>query len=133
MPNKQDRDHNAKEWLKKAHQDEISVLALLKNNIGSPSVVCFLSQQMAEKLLKAYLVHKVKDFPKIHQLDRLVKMCTEIDDSFEVLKDDAIYLTAFYVTTRYPGDYPDFNWKAAKSAGDSAKKIKNFVLSKINE
>ena len=86
---------------------------------------------MAEKILKGYLVFKGKKFPKIHDLDRLVKLCQEFDKSFKRIKPQARYLSNFYITTRYPGDYPEFNWKEAEKAFRSAIKIKNFVLEKL--
>lgn len=41
------------------------------------------------------------------------------------------YLKGLYIGTRYPGDYPDFDWKVAQSAFDKAEKNKKFVLTKI--
>lgn len=132
MINHHDKELLEKEWFSRAHPDEISAKALLKNKLGAAGTVCFLSQQMAEKYLKAYLVHKIKDFPKIHQLDRLVNLCSQIDPAFEELKDEAEELSAFYVTTRYPGDYPEFGWDIADRAFKQASKIKKFVLAKIH-
>ena len=86
---------------------------------------------MAEKYLKAFLVFQKKWFPKIHPLDKLVESCKEIDSDFEDLKEDAIFLNGFYVPTRYPGDYPEFGWKDAEDAFESATKIKDFMLEKI--
>jgi len=39
----------AKEWIKKAGEDELSINAIIKNEGGAPSTACFLSQQAAEK------------------------------------------------------------------------------------
>lgn len=61
-----DRESNHLNWFGKADEDEISAQAVLKN--GSPSTACFLSQQIAEKYLKALLVFSNKPFPKIHDL-----------------------------------------------------------------
>ena len=62
------------EWILKSQDDEKSAEILLKEQ-GSANTICFLSQQMAEKLLKGYLVFKVLKFPKIHDLARLLKFC----------------------------------------------------------
>ena len=121
----------AGEWLFKAQEDELSARDILEDKQGAPSTVCFLSQQMAEKILKGYLVFKGKKFPKIHDLDRLVKLCQEFDKSFKRIKSQARYLSNFYITTRYPGDYPEFNWREAEEAFRSAIKIKNFVLERL--
>lgn len=52
------------EWLKKAEDDELNAKSILKHRDGTPSGVCFLSQQIAEKCLKTLLVFNKKEFPK---------------------------------------------------------------------
>ena len=121
----------AGEWLSRANDDELSARDILNDREGAPSTVCFLSQQIAEKYLKGYLVYANQKFPKIHALDVLVKLCQKIDKSFGSLKKEAEYLTEFYITTRYPGDFPIFSFKEAEKAFKAAIKIKNFVIKKI--
>ncbi|OGD66206.1 hypothetical protein A3F08_03125 [Candidatus Berkelbacteria bacterium RIFCSPHIGHO2_12_FULL_36_9] len=121
----------ATEWFLKARDDELSAKDILTNKEGAASTVCFLSQQMAEKYLKGYLVFKEERFPKIHDLDRLVKLCQKIDSNFQKIKNNARYLSDFYVATRYPGDYPQFNFEQAEQAFQKALKIKKIVLNKI--
>ncbi len=82
----------AQEWFLRAGDDELSAKSILKNKDGSPNTVCFLSQQIAEKFLKGFLVFKGVRFSKIHQLDRLVALCGEIDNQFENIKKEAEYL-----------------------------------------
>lgn len=118
----------AQEWFSKACEDEISAKDILNDKEGAASTVCFLSQQMAEKYLKGYLVIKGRKFPKIHELDRLVKLCQKVNPKFEKIKSEAQYLTIFYIATRYPGDYPQFTFKDAEKAFKNALKIKSFVL-----
>ena len=119
------------EWFTKAQEDELSAKDILQDRQGAPGTVCFLSQQMAEKYLKGYLVYKGKRFPKIHQLDRLTKLCEGIELDFQEIKEESEFLSAFYITTRYPGDYPQFSFKQAEEAFEKASKIKKFVLAKI--
>ena len=119
------------EWIKKAIDDELNARSILTHRDGTPSCACFLSQQMAEKYLKAFLVHKKKWFPKIHPLDKLVELCGKLDSSFEELKESAIFLTEFYVPVRYPGDCPEFSWRDAEEAFEAAERVKDFVLNKI--
>jgi HEPN domain-containing protein len=121
----------AQEWFARANDDELSAKDILKDREGSPNTVCFLSQQIAEKFLKSFLVFKIKRFPKVHQLEKLINLCNKIDDQFESIKEDAKYLSEFYISTRYPGDYPQFTFKDAEIAFKKAMKIKNFVLVKI--
>jgi len=119
-----------KEWFRRAQEDELSIKVILKEG-GAPSTACFLSQQMAEKYLKAFLVAKQKEFPKIHQLDRLLELCGKIDQDFEQLKDEAVSLNDYYIDTRYPCDYPQFSLRQAKEAFEKALKTKDFVLAKL--
>lgn len=121
----------AGEWIKRAKDDELNAKSILKHRDGTPGAVCFLSNQMAEKYLKAFLVSRKQWFPKIHPLDTLAELCREIDSSFERLKKDAIFLNSFYMRTRYPGDYPEFTWQEAEKAFKAALKIKEFVLGKL--
>jgi|SRR3989338_7624714 len=129
--NKNNLEELANEWFLKAQDDELSTKDILNDKEGAPSTVCFLSQQMAEKFLKGYLVYKEKELSKIHDLDRLIKLCEEIDISFKEIKDQAKSLSDFYISTRYPGDYPQFTWPQAETAFASATKIKRFVLERI--
>jgi HEPN domain-containing protein len=132
MPNKfSKKELQTEEWLKKARDDELNANSILTHRDGTPNGVCFLSQQMAEKYLKAFLVYHKKWYPKIHPLDVLWELCREINSSFKKIKKEAVFLTTFYVATRYPGDYPDFTWKDAEKAFKSAQKIKKFVLKRI--
>lgn len=121
----------ADEWILKAKDDELSVKDILNDKEGAPSTVCFLSQQMAEKYLKAYLVFCGEKFPKIHDLDRLVRLCQQTESSFETINMEAKYLSDFYISTRYPGDYPQFNFKEAEKAFRAALKIKETVLKRM--
>lgn len=120
------------EWFHRAQDDELNAASILKHRDGTPAGVCFMSQQMAEKYLKAFLVHKKNWFPKIHPIDRLWELCHDIDQKFNEVKKEAIFLTGFYSATRYPGDLPDFIWKDAEEAFEAANKVKAFVLEKIS-
>lgn len=121
----------AKEWIKKADEDRLFAESILRHRDAPPSGVCLHSHQAAEKLLKAFLVFHKKWFPKIHETDALWELCREINKSFDIIKEVAVYLTEFYTETRYPGDYPEFSWEDAEKAYAAAMKIKDFVLNKI--
>ena len=114
----------------KAEDDELFANSILTHRDAPPSGVCFHCQQMAEKLFKAFLTSCGKQCPKIHAIDALWEMCREIDPSLEEVKEDAVYLTGFYVATRYPGDYPEFSWEDAEHAFKSASNIKDAILKK---
>ena len=78
---------NVREWFERAEDDEKNARSILKHRDGTPNGVCFLSQQMSEKHLKAYLVARKQWFPKIHPIDKLLELCCDIDNSFNALKE----------------------------------------------
>lgn len=119
------------DWLEKGGDDLSSAEVLLKERV-SPNPVCFHAQQAAEKYLKGFLAHHEKHVRKVHDLDVLLDPCVQTDPSFEELKAEVAFLNQFYVETRYPGDFPQFTFSDARKALESAKKIKEFVLEKIN-
>lgn len=72
-------------WFKKAESD----LLAIKNNLASENVpadvCCFHAQQATEKYLKAYLVLRNVEFPKTHELELLVKLCSKQNNVFAEL------------------------------------------------
>jgi HEPN domain-containing protein len=88
-------------WLSYAEND----LKLAKISLREDAVISsafFLTQQCAEKGLKAFLIFHKKPVRKIHDLIELLKDCIKIDPSFEKIKKEAIGLNPFVVTYRYP-------------------------------
>lgn len=125
-------EENYQEWFRKANDDELNGLSILKHRDGAPSGVCFLGQQMAEKYLKGLLIFHNQTFPKIHDLLELEILLSGIlTDIKEKLHQDLSLLNRYYIETRYPGDYPEFSWKDAEEALTAAERVKGFVLEKI--
>lgn len=89
--NQENRKKLAKEWFSRANDDELSAKDILTDKEGAASTVCFLSQQMAEKYLKGYLIFQGEEFPKIHDLAKLLRLCQKRDFEFSKLKLDAQY------------------------------------------
>jgi HEPN domain-containing protein len=127
MPHNQESNHAA--WLQKAEEDELSVRAVLKE--GAPSTACFLSQQMAEKSLKALLVFQGKEFPKVHDLLVLESLLLEIIPEVKTLHEDLNFLSSYYIETRYPGDFPEFSKDESQEAYEAASRVKKFSVDMI--
>ncbi len=119
------------DWFKKADEDELNALSILKHRDGTPSGVCFFSQQIAEKYLKGLLVYRDKPFRKVHDLIDLETLLKDFYADITNFHNDFALLNRFYIKTRYPGDFPEFSWQDAENAYEAAKGIKQFVLSKI--
>ena len=64
-------------WLSYAYLDLKAAETLMKGANNFSSQVCFLSQQAAEKAIKAALIFLGIEFPFSHDLDRLRELLTE--------------------------------------------------------
>lgn len=93
--------------------------------------ICFLCQQSAEKYLKGFLIYSKTEFPKIHDLVELVKLCARKDKKFLDLLDDAAVLSQYYLISRYPIEYKPAGKKEAQEALNIAEALKDFILAKI--
>lgn len=118
-------------WLTKAGEDELSLLVLTKEG-GAPSTACFLAQQMAEKYLKALLVHENIPFQKVHDLLELESKLIESNANISEIHEELTELNGYYISTRYPGDFPEFNARKAQQAHQAARKVKEFIMQKLN-
>ncbi|MDP2656196.1 MAG: HEPN domain-containing protein [bacterium] len=131
MPKKQNNLYQ--KWFAKADEDDLSASFILKEQHGSPSTVCFLSQQIAEKYLKGLLVFADRSFPKIHDLVAIATTIEVFLPSMKEVKEDLTFLNGYYVQTRYPGDFPEFHWGDAKDAYKAAQNVKQWVLKEISK
>jgi HEPN domain-containing protein len=94
--------------------------------------VCFHMQQCVEKYLKAFLVFNGKEFRKTHNIAELIKLCSEIDESFNELLDNKIVgLTDYAVEARYVEYFYFPNIEETNEAINIAEKVKDFVLNKL--
>lgn len=119
------------DWLEKANDDLAYARSIFKAKDAAAWGVGFHAHQMVEKILKGFLVSQDRDFPKIHQLDRLLELCAETDSSFHGLSDIIQPLDSYYIEQRYPADMPEYTWKEVEGALRSAEEIKEFVLEKL--
>jgi HEPN domain-containing protein len=133
---KQKRIAGALRWLLQSEQD----LDDAKFNLSGSryNVACFLAQQSAEKILKAYLFRKGAYSVWGHSVADLCDDATKYDMGFEKLFSIAGPLDMYYMPTRYPDSLPEgipskaFIEEDARRAIDMAEKIMDFVKSKEN-
>ena len=91
-------------WLQYARDDLLSAEALME--AGIHNMVCFHSQQVAEKALKAVIAFYNQDILRTHNLLRLYKICEELQSEKLVIEDDwLIFLNDVYIDSRYPADF----------------------------
>lgn len=126
-------------WLNRAKDDVLWAKSSFKDGFYSPT--CFVSQQIAEKALKALIFSLKKDFTpaeikerRTHNLKTLLKI---IDKSLHVPKEiEKICsdLDKFYLPTRYP-DIPDpvgtYTKTVAQKAIENSEQVVKFVGGKL--
>ena len=118
---------NPEDWFRKANGDLAFAKAGFKES-GVPSVACFLSQQVAEKYLKGFLLSRNKEFKKTHNLMELAKKCALLDKNFEKIVENLKILNKYYKLTRYPdGIFIDYTVEDATEALELAEKITLFI------
>lgn len=70
-------------------------------------MACFLSQQVAEKALKAFLYAQGEQFIFSHSVFKLCTKCSEYNKNFVDIRKDIKNLDQFYIEARYPNGLPD--------------------------
>ncbi len=119
------------EWLRKAHLDFRTVERLIAED-PFRDIVAFHAQQAAEKYLKALLTRHQIEFPKTHELRRLLELLSEVEPRLAASLTDVKWLDPFGVEVRYPGDRPDTLPGDEKRARELAKLVRDSVLAVLN-
>ncbi|NLF82867.1 MAG: HEPN domain-containing protein [Candidatus Gastranaerophilales bacterium] len=94
---------------------------------------CFELQQCAEKALKALLLHRNIDFPKTHDLSKLIKLIK--DNGIFVPESilDATKLIKYAITTRYPESFDPVTKEEYEEAVKIAENVYEWAEKLINE
>jgi HEPN domain-containing protein len=118
------------EWVTKAEGDFSTAGRELRVR-KSPNLdtVCFHSQQVAEKYLKAFLQENGQPIPKTHVLLDLLALCIKIDPTFQIIRADLNILEGYAVQFRYPGQSADKT--EAKSAYKTARVARDFIRNRL--
>ena len=93
-------------WLRYAREDLSLASALLEQGHPVPRHACWLSQQAAEKAIKAALVLAFGEAPFLHDLEALLNLLGE-DWPDELSGADLEALTPWASDARYPVDRPE--------------------------
>ena len=117
-------------WLRFSEEDIEVALRLLTGLPSAPRHACWLSQQAAEKALKAALVLEGVEFPFSHDLDALRNL---LPDSWPVRAThaDLAELTEWAVETRYPGDWPEPTDADAARAESEARAVRDSIAAEF--
>jgi HEPN domain-containing protein len=112
-------------WLRKARSDLTNAELCLSAG-EALDTACFHCQQASEKSLKAYLIASGRPFPFVHDLNRLLNECVELDPSLEVLRPAATELSPYAVAMRYDEEFwPDA--QVVETAVGAARSVYRLV------
>lgn len=121
------RTELVREWLRKADADLRLAEHILPDAGEFANAVAFHCQQAVEKYLKALLTWGQVDFPKSHDLERLLELVGPFEPELVESVADVIILTPFGVELRYPGDRPDASADFARRAVELAAMVRDEV------
>lgn len=119
------------QWLRQADDDFALAEYLADEEAPFPAAVAFHAQQAAEKYLKAFLVAHQIEFPKTHDLGRLLDLVATIDGSLATSLADTVPLTDYAVDVRYPGELPEIGAADAKHAVQLAAAVRSALLGRL--
>jgi len=91
-----------REWLNRARSNLIKAHATKGVEGVYLEDVCFDAQQAAEKAIKAVLLSRKVDFPKVHDIAELLTLVRQAGMAVPDDIADATELTDYAVGTRYP-------------------------------
>jgi HEPN domain-containing protein len=115
----------ALKWLRLAEMDYSSACFLLNHHPIPAEIICFHSQQSAEKMLKGFLVLHDINPPKIHNLLDLYLKCLPFEANLETLVQKLACLNQYSVIPRYPYE-KEITDEDSKTALRYAKDILDF-------
>ena len=118
-------------WLAKAEVDLRACDGLSAPGIELWEAVAFHSQQAVEKALKALLVWHQVEFPKTHDIQRLLELLAGTEPELAGASVGAAELTPYGVEYRYPGEYPPVDRDSATAALLVARKACHEVARRI--
>jgi HEPN domain-containing protein len=71
------------------------------------------------------------EFPKTHDVDKLLDFITTVNGTLSKSLRDVIVLTNYDVDIRYPGDFPEVTFEDTQEAIRLADKVRKLVLELI--
>lgn len=126
-----------KRWLEQAEEDFRWAKDLAER--GGYHIACFLSQQIGEKAIKAFLYAQGEELVIGHSIERLCHEATRWEPKFGEFVTRWSILDSYYVPTRYPNSLPNsiparvYTQEAAKEAVKLAQEVVTFVRQLLAE
>ncbi|HBT46948.1 MAG TPA: DNA-binding protein [Peptococcaceae bacterium] len=126
--NDKEREEEALKWLDRARKD-LRAAKMLFNNDEEPDfdLACYLSQQCAEKSLKALLIYLGIRFAYKHDLEYLMGLLPA-NEQGKFAEVELEWLSSWATEGRYPGDAAGATREEAQKAIDIAETVYNKVV-----
>lgn len=124
-------------WLRQAQEDLRWARHLAQE--GAYHLACFLSQQVTEKALKAFLYAQGEELVIGHSVERLCAAAAAFDVKFQVRGRSWSILDGYYIPTRYPNGLPDgipsdvYTSEAAEGAVNLADEAVTLVAAMLDD
>jgi HEPN domain-containing protein len=131
----EDIQRKVRQWVSYADEDLRMTLAAmnLRSDEEPPyRLIAFHAQQCAEKYLKAYLMSGGVEFPYTHNISTLLELCSD-HAAWHAKLRDAEELTAYAITTRYPGEDEEVTKAEAIRAVELAQQVRTIVRSDLQK
>jgi HEPN domain-containing protein len=120
-----------REWLEKAALDLRGATIDLQADPPLIEDVLFHCQQVAEKVLKAFLVWNDVRIRKTHSIEEIGRACCAIDADLLPIVDEAVPLTEYAWAFRYPGALPKPDLEEAVHAMDVANRLIHAITQRL--
>lgn len=102
---KKNNIEEARRWFRQGKIDLDS--AQINSNQQIYEVACFLCQQRAEKLLKAFLYYQGEREIWGHSTLKMARICQKYNEEFLSIENECRNLDKLYIPTRYPNGLPE--------------------------
>jgi HEPN domain-containing protein len=121
----------AREWLKYSKSDLVTAKHMFEDVYPKETeIVCYHSQQCAEKALKGYCIFKDIEPLKTHDLIALCQLCMTVENSFFDILDNCSRLNLYGVVVRYPNELA-IDETIAKNAILLTQQVYDFCCEKM--
>jgi HEPN domain-containing protein len=120
------------QWLTKADEDFAVAVHLMEEQSVFLGTIAFHAQQASEKYIKALLVARQVEFPKTHDIGRLLDLIAGVDQELAASLTGAVELTDYGVEFRYPGDQPPLETDDVARALSLAGQVRRHILSRLD-
>jgi HEPN domain-containing protein len=113
----------------KARRDLLSAKKLARGKEPYLDTAIYHCQQLAEKVVKGWLVYHDVSFEKTHDLRLLVTLAAEVEPKFTAWHDAAERITPYATAYRYPGEVLEPTEDEFQKAFKAARDFYEFVCS----